>query len=374
MVPIYGWYCVCLHDFPEDEGFVYFEDTPEVGQEFKLPSSNYRETWVVHSVNEEEMKFYAVLPKSERMNKTNDCRTEVMGWSDEELSGVFDRHCRLSTPGWLPPLMERKHFIAASRDILSRYGNPRVNVSDEELLNVMSEKGERGANSKMLWLQEEDFVPTARAVLARYGNSRVTVSDEEWDALIERIWDKYETVGYQGERFMYFSDFDTAMDTMRKELASYAHPAPVPMGDEDLLKTYCDARKEFYFEHAAGDSDQEDRKAATIWGLRAVLARTTPLAPVINAPTYSLKEISDWIVECTEDLKSNLWAARVAHPDSMAIVAAALHDLIYSRYSEVPQETDNRDPSCIEQWPDCVNGGYDPKCCRFPKSCSCGER
>lgn len=25
---------------------------------------------------------------------------------------------------------------------------------------------------------------------------------------------------------------------------------------------------------------------------------------------------------------------------------------------------------CVEQWPECHTGGYDPHCCRFPKSCS----
>lgn len=30
-----------------------------------------------------------------------------------------------------------------------------------------------------------------------------------------------------------------------------------------------------------------------------------------------------------------------------------------------------RDPSCIKEWPECYSGGYDPHCCRFPKSCSC---
>jgi hypothetical protein len=25
---------------------------------------------------------------------------------------------------------------------------------------------------------------------------------------------------------------------------------------------------------------------------------------------------------------------------------------------------------CVEQWPGCYTGGYDPRCCRFPKSCS----
>lgn len=26
--------------------------------------------------------------------------------------------------------------------------------------------------------------------------------------------------------------------------------------------------------------------------------------------------------------------------------------------------------ACVERWPDAVSGGYDPRCCRFPKSCS----
>lgn len=26
---------------------------------------------------------------------------------------------------------------------------------------------------------------------------------------------------------------------------------------------------------------------------------------------------------------------------------------------------------CVEAWPDCETGLYDPRCCRFPKSCSC---
>lgn len=25
---------------------------------------------------------------------------------------------------------------------------------------------------------------------------------------------------------------------------------------------------------------------------------------------------------------------------------------------------------CVETWPECYEGGYDPRCCRFPKSCS----
>lgn len=26
--------------------------------------------------------------------------------------------------------------------------------------------------------------------------------------------------------------------------------------------------------------------------------------------------------------------------------------------------------ACVENWPECYTMGYDPRCCRFPKSCS----
>ena len=57
-------------------------------------------------------------------------------------------------------------------------------------------------------------------------------SDEEWDALVERVWDKYQTVGYQGERFMYDGDFGSALDLVRKELSRWGHqPAPPADGE-----------------------------------------------------------------------------------------------------------------------------------------------
>jgi hypothetical protein len=36
-----------------------------------------------------------------------------------------------------------------------------------------------------------------------------------------------------------------------------------------------------------------------------------------------------------------------------------------------PYANTRRLKSCIEAWPDCVSGDYNPYCCRFPKSCSC---
>jgi len=30
-----------------------------------------------------------------------------------------------------------------------------------------------------------------------------------------------------------------------------------------------------------------------------------------------------------------------------------------------------RAPECVSRWPECEVGEYDPRCCRWPKSCSC---
>lgn len=50
-----------------------------------------------------------------------------------------------------------------------------------------------------------------------------------------------------------------------------------------------------------------------------------------------------------------------------------LHNRSVGDYEEpaVSNLEDWRNPSCVERWPGCFTGGYDPKCCRFPKSCSC---
>lgn len=40
--------------------------------------------------------------------------------------------------------------------------------------------------------------------------------------------------------------------------------------------------------------------------------------------------------------------------------------------AEMASAADGRDPYCVSRWPDCHAGEYDPRCCRFPKSCSCG--
>jgi hypothetical protein len=54
-------------------------------------------------------------------------------------------------------------------------------------------------------------------------------TDEQWDAIKDRLWSRYETVGYQGERFMYQGDFDDALDVARQDLTRFGRPAAKPV-------------------------------------------------------------------------------------------------------------------------------------------------
>jgi hypothetical protein len=93
---------------------------------------------------------------------------------------------------------------------------------------------------------------------------------------------------------------------------------------------------------------------------RAVLARRGGAAvPAKAAPTeedlYDLAEVfnGDPVPAIRRALE--LWGGAAAQP--VPVPAA-----------------DGRDPVCVAQWPDCQDGAYDPRCCRFPKSCSCGPQ
>jgi hypothetical protein len=62
-------------------------------------------------------------------------------------------------------------------------------------------------------------VDRARAALAQPEPQGPT--EDEWDALKDRLWNQYETIGHQGERFMYDGDFGTALDVARQELSRW---------------------------------------------------------------------------------------------------------------------------------------------------------
>ena len=79
------------------------------------------------------------------------------------------------------------------------------------------------------------------------------------------------------------------------------------------------------------------------------------------------QKISDALSDCYDE----------GPPDSpwkspgLEAAQAALDDALSP---PAPGDSDNRDPECVQQWPECEDGAYDPRCCRFPKGCSCGPR
>lgn len=65
-------------------------------------------------------------------------------------------------------------------------------------------------------------------------------------------------------------------------------------------------------------------------------------------------------------------AATADLADAVRELAAALRPEVRT----VNTETPSREPrprrlrECVERWPDCVTGEFNPLCCRWPKSCS----
>jgi hypothetical protein len=63
--------------------------------------------------------------------------------------------------------------------------------------------------------------------------------------------------------------------------------------------------------------------------------------------------------------------------ESSAVRIADLHNRDLELKEELEDSflsTDERLSGCVERWPECRTGDYNPSCCRFPKSCSCDIR
>jgi hypothetical protein len=93
-------------------------------------------------------------------------------------------------------------------EIYAEDGSDEDNVTDSCLLELRSR------------------IEALEARCATLAQTERRVTDEQWDAIKDRLWSRYETVGYQGERFIYQGDFDDALDAARQELTRYALPLP----------------------------------------------------------------------------------------------------------------------------------------------------
>ena len=104
------------------------------------------------------------------------------------------------------------------------------------------------------------------------------VTDEKaWEQAKEKAWDKYQTTGYQGERFMYDRDFDSAVDFIRDELAP-SRRAPVQPAEGEVAELV-----EALLEEAAEDEIHDHMRVMnrpTIRRIAALLEHHQPPQPV----------------------------------------------------------------------------------------------
>jgi hypothetical protein len=133
------------------------------------------------------------------------------------------------------------------------------------------------------------------------------------------------------------------------------------------------------------------KKKQTDWTLQHHdgVSEKTMIGRPVEVPPPSIDQVHDLEISVWVDgkLKSHIAEKEHAHYlddgvpyvyDGRAKVVKLLRGLADSIEADVPTQDDiaewhptPRLLSCVQQWPGCAEGDYNPACCRFPKSCSC---
>jgi hypothetical protein len=121
-------------------------------------------------------------------------------------------------------------------------------------------------------------------------------------------------------------------------------------------------------------SGDEGGKVSAIQSLDEALNQVAPPAPEVGEVTELVAELEQdgkYLIAsgyANESIKTRNLGMRVIRAATLLSQQAA------SAPAVVPVAVaDDRDPECVARWPECVPDGYDPRCCRFPKSCSCAH-
>jgi len=104
--------------------------------------------------------------------------------------------------------------------------------------------------------------------------------------------------------------------------AALATPPPEPPTDEELLRKYGVAKRDFCYEGPTDDWPKRAERAATIYGLRAVLERwgrpTVEPAPVMDAAEIVA------LIQAHSDVEPVMGTSRVLKESAFETVASAL--------------------------------------------------
>jgi hypothetical protein len=129
-------------------------------------------------------------------------------------------------------------------------------MTDPNYKALCAELADALAEQDRCWMLIND----ARAALAQPEPEGVT--DEDWrHELNGRLWGSYKTIGYQGEEFMYDSDFDIAFNAICDAvLQRYSRPAiqPVPVSERLPGPEDCDGDGRCWWWHPDHKEDDFD--------------------------------------------------------------------------------------------------------------------
>lgn len=105
--------------------------------------------------------------------------------------------------------------------------------------------------------------------------------------------------------------------------------------------------------------------------LREILAVVNAISPLVTA--YKNDELTPEECVFLEQVIQSVWPTFQAY---LAVIWEKLEPILIAHghwpINEITEEDleSRRLSGCVEKWPACYSGGYNPACCRFPKSCS----
>ena len=257
------------------------------------------------------------------------------------------------------------------RDALAQPGGK--DPTDDEILAALRPLyGDQSAAD----MGAEDDLIAARAVLARWGRpAAAPVAPEVGPAMadlenLELAFEQNFGSKVRPSRIRpVLLHYATLLQQQAAKIAELeaAAPPPLPPDYIDPEHTGWDlgVLETFY---RACQSEGGTTDEVNLRGIRAVLA-ARPVTPPALGPK------NDWfaVAIVAQDMRSRGLAEQMAG-DELLKLANSNRSRNAIPLAPVPGEvpvSDDRNPECVARWPECVPDGYNPRCCRFPKSCSC---
>jgi hypothetical protein len=309
------------------------------------------------------------------------------------ISAIIDWTRYLTAPSGPAPVP-----VAIPRVLLATSDMPApdaVEVSDKEIIGCMYKGSASISGLEPVWIARhtDEVVAGARALLSRFATAHhAPVPVGERPLCAEKI-DKalasisgglcYSTAE---AKHLQLRDAEKALTEARTLLVAPV-PVAIPVEDyhESAYRALCAELDRIADDYNPDDTSQaplaleEMRLAVGELADRARVLLAASDMPAPDAVGVSDNKLLACMIRAAGTVPDGQATGILDWPEEAVAAARA----VLSRYGAHPApvpvgerlpDHSERSPECLAQWPDCYEGGYDPKCCRFPKSCSCEVR